>query len=392
MMFLSSALSSEIDVLLAISLMVMLLGLLLKKLNQPYIIAYIATGIILGPFGLKLITDYQEIEKFGEIGLVILMFFIGMEISLPDFIKKWKIALVGTGSQILFSLLLAYLLSLLLGWPINRWVLIGFIISISSSAVVIKLIESSKNPEANIHQDVISILLTQDILIVPMLITLNVLSGEKVDIQEIAMQIFGGICIILLMVYVFKKREIKLPFEDIIKDDHELQVFASFIACFGIALFTSTAHLSPSLGALISGIVINATQSGKWLHDTLHPFRVLFVTLFFISIGLLIDINFLTEHILTVSLLVIGVYLSNHMINMIALRFLGNSIRESFYGASLLAQIGEFSFVLALYGYQQSVISQYSYQLTILVIAITILISPLWIVVGQKVLHKEAKA
>jgi CPA2 family monovalent cation:H+ antiporter-2 len=372
-------------------MMVMLLGLILKKLNQPYIIAYIVTGIVLGPFGLKLITDYQEIEKLGEIGLVILMFFIGMEISLPNFVKKWKIALIGTGSQILFSLLLAYLLSLLLNWPLNRWVLIGFIISISSSAVVIKLIESSKNPEANIHQDVISILLTQDILIVPMLIILNLLSGEKIDLHEVVIQVIGGIIIILLMAYVLKKREIKLPFEDVLKNDHELQVFASFIACFGIALFTSTAHLSPSLGALVSGMVINATQSGKWLHNSLHPFRVLFVTLFFISIGLLINIDFLVEHLFTVSLLVIGVYLSNHVINMIALRFLGNNMKESFYGASLLAQIGEFSFVLALYGYQQAVISQYSYQLTILVIAITILISPLWIAVGQKVVGGHVK-
>lgn len=385
-MVILSALASEINLLLIISLVVIFLGLILRRFNQPYIIAYILSGVILGPHGLSIVTDINVAQNLGDVGLIILMFFIGMEISLPDFLRRWKVAFFGTGMQVIFSLIIMYLLGSFLGWSINRVVLLGFIISISSSAVVIKLIQDQADQNSKTSQNVISILLTQDILIVPMIILLTLLGGDQLDINQVILQVIGGTLIIITMVVLIKKQKIKLPFEKILKEDHELQIFAALIACFGIALITSLFELSASLGALVSGILINASDSNKWLHDSLHSFRVVLISIFFISVGMLIDLTFLSEHLFTISILVLIVYLSNHGINAVSLKLLGNTWRESLIGGSFLAQIGEFSFVLATLGLEQNIITIYGYQITIIIIAITIFISPFWVLITQKIL------
>lgn len=386
-MVILSALASEVNLLLIISLLIVVLGLILRRFNQPYIIAYILSGIILGPHVLGIVTDIEVAQHLGDIGLIILMFFIGMEISLPDFLKRWKVAFFGTGMQVIFSILIMLILGSFLDWSFNRMILLGFIISISSSAVVIKLIQDQADPSSKTSQNVISILLTQDILIVPMIIVLSLLGGDSLDIKQVALQITGGVLIILTMIYLIRKQKIKLPFEEVLSKDHELQIFAGLIACFGIALITSLFELSASLGALVSGILINSSDSNKWLHDSLHSFRVILISIFFISVGMLIDLTFLKDHLLTVSLLVLIVYLSNHGINAISLKLLGNTWRESVIGGSFLAQIGEFSFVLATIGLQQGIITNFGYQITIIIIAITIFISPFWVLLTQKVIH-----
>lgn len=258
-----SALSYELNLLLAISLAIVIIGLILRKFGQPYIIAYILSGVVLGPYGIGLVQDISSAQRLGDIGLIVLMFFIGMEISLPDFVKRWRIALFGTGMQVIFSLILMFGIGYGLGWPLNRMILLGFIISISSSAVVIKLIETLKNPDAPVNQDVISILLTQDVLIVPMIIVITLLSGDAIDAHEVVLQLIGGGLIIGALVFLFRKKHIKLPFESVLKKDHELQIFGALLACFGLALITSLFELSASLGALVSGMFIHASNSTK---------------------------------------------------------------------------------------------------------------------------------
>ncbi|MEQ9424795.1 MAG: cation:proton antiporter [Cyclobacteriaceae bacterium] len=384
-MILANAISTELNILLAISGLVLAIGLFLKKINQPYILAYIVSGVVLGPHGIGIIEDYSVAEALGEFGLIILMFFIGMEISLPDFLKKWRIALAGTGFQIIFSTGLIWILGAFLGWDLKRVILLGFIISLSSTAVVIKFLETEKRGQ--ISQNVLSILLMQDVLIAPMIITISMLGGDSISFGEIAMQLIGGVLITSLIVYVLYKKKITLPFHDQIADDHELQVFGSMIVCFGVALVTSLFGLSAGLGAFVAGMVVHASDSTEWLHSSLHSFRVLLVSVFFISVGMLIDLDFIYHNWLEISLIVLGVYVSNHGINAIALRVLGNRWSHSLVGGSYLAQVGEFSFVLASLGYHSGILAQYTYQLTIIVIAITIFISPIWVTITKKVVH-----
>ena len=377
-MILASALGHELNLILGICGLIVLFGLLLKRFNQPYIIAYIITGVILGPSGFGMVSDVHVAELVGEFGLVILMFFIGMEISLRDFINKWRIALFGTGLQVVFSILIILLIGSIYGWEFKRVLLIGFIISLSSSAVVIKLVQDGGLSQSKIGQHVISILLTQDVLIVPMIVIMSFF-GEGINIQQIGLQILGGVLTAGFLIFLLKKKTIHLPFDKYLRHDHELQVFASMIVCFGLAFITSSFELSAGLGAFVAGLFVHASPSTRWLHDSLHSFRVVLISVFFLSIGFLIDMDFLVRNWIIVSILVLAAYVSNHGINAFALKMLGNRWRESLFGGSLLAQVGEFSFVLASLGYHANIITNFSYQLTIIVISITIFISPFWV-------------
>lgn len=373
---------------LIIALVILVFSFIMKRIHQPYIIAYMLSGIFLGPFGMGLFTDLQAVQDVGDIGLIILMFFIGMEISLPRFVRKWRTSIFATGLQIIMSLFFCELLSLIFGWDWKQVLFLGFIIAFSSSAVVIKLLEDKKKVNTNIGQNVIIVLLTQDILFVPILVFLGSLTGEEVTRKEIFLQITGGVILLIILLYVLWKEEIKLPFSKQLENDHELQVFAGLLLCFGMAFQTDFFNLSPALGAFIGGIIVHAGKSTKWLHTSLHSFRVVLVSIFFISIGILIDLNYLMQNWVIVTALVILVFLTNHGINTLSLKALGNSWTQSLYGGGLLAQIGELSFIVASVGRVNGVLGPDEYSLTILIISVTIFLSPFWISLTKRILKR----
>ena len=158
------------------------------------------------------------------------------------------------------------------------------------------------------------------------------------------------------------------------------------LICLGLSLLTGLAHLSTALGAFAAGILVTAAKETQWVHHALEPFRVIFVALFFVSVGLLVDIEFITGHIVQVVVLVTIVLVTNTLLNGGILRLLGYRWRESLYAGAMLAQIGEFSFVLAAVGLANNIINQVAYQYTIAVIALSLLISPFWILGARQLL------
>ncbi len=372
-----------------LSLIIILLGFVLRILKQPSVITYILVGIIVGPFGLGVISDESLISNLGSLGLVLLLFFIGMEIDLPGLIGSWRISVIGTLIQVVSSILVTWLLGRYFDWSISQIILLGFVISLSSTAVIVKLLQERGELHTRVGQYVLGILIAQDVLIVPMLIILGHLGGDKPEMVDIIKQITGGVLIVGLVLYILKKKEIKLPFQRQIIRDHEMQVFVAFTLCFGFAILSTVFGLSPALGAFVAGIVLSATRSTKWVHDSLVAFKILFVALFFVSIGMLIDLRFIKENILTISTLVLFVFLINNTINVAAIRMFCDNWKTSIYAGALLSQIGEFSFILGSTGYYAGIIGEYAYQLTISTIAITLLLSPFWISLFRKILNMK---
>ena len=369
-----------------IGIILIVLGTVLRHFKQPFVIAYILAGVLLGKHGFEIITDEKLIEGLGEFGLILILFFIGMEINIPDFLKKWKIAVFGTISQILGSVLLVATIGYFLNWPLNRILVIGFVISLSSSAVIIKLLQDNNETKTEVGENIISILLMQDILIVPMLIITNYLGGNTPSSTDIILQCIGGLLLVLCMVWLLKKKDITIPFSKAYEHDHELQVFFACILCFGCAVVTAVLGLSAALGAFVAGMIVHAANSTVSFHHNLNSFRVIFVALFFISIGMLIDIQFIIQNWKVISLILFSVYLSNHFINAVVLHYFGRNWKRSLYGGALLAQIGELGFVLVSSAYYTKIISDFAYQLTIVTIALTILVSPFWISLSRRLL------
>ena len=360
-------------------LAVLFLGLVLRSIRQPYVIGYLIAGIVLGPHGAALITDKDILGHLGAIGVVLLLFFIGMEVTPKMLVDRWKVAVLGTLLQIFISVGCVWPLGLFLEWPISRIVLIGFVISLSSTAVVLKLLQDWKEFDSKVGQNVLAILLAQDLAVIPMLIILSMLGGTNGETSNIWLQLFGAGAMAVLIAYIAVKETIHLPLGKLLGNDHELQVFAALCICLGLSLLTGLAQLSTALGAFVGGMVIGAAKETQWVHHSLESFRIVFVALFFVSIGMLVDLNFIQSHWLQVSALVILVIITNTFINGAVLRMLGDNWRDSLYAGTLLSQIGEFSFVLAAVGIQSNIITNYGYQMTIAVISISLLISPPWI-------------
>lgn len=362
-----------------IVLAILLLSILITKLRQPLVVAYLIVGIILGPHVLGIVDDYALLSQLGSIGVVLLLFFAGMELSPQRLLANWRIAVIGTFLQIIVSIAVIAILDIFIDWPLERVILFGFVISLSSTSVVLNLLESWREIGTRVGQNVVGILLVQDLAVIPMLIILGVASGETPALETVALQMIGGIGIVTLTIWLTVAKQFNLPFLKWLNDNHDMQVFAALTLCFGMALLTGIFQLSEALGAFIAGMLVSSAEETHWIRQRLLSLRTVFIALFFVSIGMLIDLHFVLQYWWQFLSLVLAIFIINTVINSGILRALGETWHVSLYGGSLLSQIGEFSFVIALVGYQIGIIEQGSYQMIITMIALSLLLSPLWI-------------
>jgi len=377
--------------LVGVILAVLLIGLAFQLFRQPQLVAYIIAGVVIGPAGLGIVHDLAIIEHLGALGVTLLLFFIGMEISPHQLARGWRIAIFGTLAQILISVATTWSIGTLLDWSMSRIVLLGFVISLSSTAVVLKLLKDRNELDSPAGQNVMLILLAQDLAVVPMLIAVSMMSGQAPDKALIAKQVIGGIAITAFAVWAVSRKDFRLPFSRLVKRDHEIQLFAALLACFGMAFISSMLGLSAALGAFVGGLLVSAARETHWVQRALDPLKVVFVALLFVSMGMLMDLQFIQQNIWLLLALLLGVLLTNTFINAVILRLFGNSWPVSLYSGALLSQIGEFSFVLATVGLQAGVITRFGYQATIALIALTLLASPVWIQLSKHAIMRTFK-
>jgi CPA2 family monovalent cation:H+ antiporter-2 len=393
MFHLSSAFGRTINLICGIGMLVVITGFLLKKINQPNLVSYILIGVLIGSHGLDFIEQEETMRFIGELGIVLLFFFIGMEIDLSSFVRDWKIAVFGTLAQIILSIALVSFLGFFIGWNNARCIVLGCVIALSSSAVIFKLLEDKNLMKSRIGQNVTSILLAQDMAIVPILIITSLIGGEHATVGSIILKIIGGCLIFAIITLVYIKKEIHwLPFKKSFAKDHELQVFLALFFCFAGALVASLFGLSEALGAFVGGLIMHAGKATKWIFDAIHSFRILFVAIFFISVGAQIDLLFLRDNAMEIGILLISVFVVNHMINATILRISGNPWSLSLVGGALLSQIGELSFLICVAAFNYGILTQYSYDFTISLISLTICISPLWIIITEKIVGARSSS
>jgi CPA2 family monovalent cation:H+ antiporter-2 len=337
------------------------MGLVLKTVRIPYVVSYLFVGIILGPYGLGFVQDTVLLRQFEMVGLVFLMFFVGMEISLEDLLNNWKIPLLGTIIQIAVTVGVIFLLGTFLDWKLIRVLLIGFVISISSTAVVIKLLNEWNQSNTHVGRNVIGVLLVQDIALIPMIIVMDLMQGKSMPLKDLALQMIGGILLLILIIYLLRRKKIHLPFMNYFRGHKELQIFGALAICFGMVMATEFFRLSPYLGAFIAGIYVRSARETEWIHITLEPFYIFFVAIFFVSVGMMLDMNFVFNNWGIILLLVGLVFILNTTVNTGMMRLLGESWSESLLGGAMLAQVGEFSFVILSVGQQSNIVSDFTY-------------------------------
>ncbi|PIP81148.1 MAG: sodium:proton exchanger [Gammaproteobacteria bacterium CG22_combo_CG10-13_8_21_14_all_40_8] len=384
-------LSPILPLLVGVLFVILFIGLLLRSFRQPQLVSYIIAGIVIGPFGLSLLSDAVVIDELGGFGVTLLLFFIGMEVSPQQLIKGWRIAIFGTLFQIMVSVFFTWLMGTILGWPFARSILLGFVISLSSTAVVLKLLQDRGELSSHEGQNVLLILLAQDLAVVPMMIIISLLGSHTPSSGDLMKQLLGGSALLLFSAWLLTRKKLNLPFVKHIKKNHELQVFAALLICFGMAFITGYLQLSAALGAFIGGMIVATAKETVWVHKALEPLHILFVAIFFVSIGLLIDPIFFKNNFKQIVTLVISVLVTNTFINAFILKGLGDKWTSALYSGALLSQIGEFSFVLAAMGLHSQIVTQHAYQMTISVISLSLLASPAWIALMQRILRNNVK-
>jgi monovalent cation:H+ antiporter-2, CPA2 family len=373
--------------LFAVAFGVAAIGFILHKLRQPQVVSYILAGIVLGPSILNVIETEQTVRALGEIGIVFLMFFVGLEISLPNLMSNWRVAIVGTLMQVIAGLSIAFLLGVRYGWSPEMSMLIGFIVSISSTAVVIKVLTEWKEMHTSAGQNAVGILVVQDLAVIPMLVMITLLGTGGGNYLVSVAEIAGGFIMISVLYAVLRDRSLTLPLMKSLESDPELYMFFALVVCFGLSLLSSALGLSAAFGAFIAGLLVAEFKLGPSTRKTLEPFYIAFLAIFFISVGMLIDLSFVIENIEVILAIVIASLVLKTAVNAFILHRLGRDHGECIYAGAVLSQMGEFGFVLASAGLAAGIITGGASDMIIAVIAVSLVLSPLWIITVRKAMH-----
>ena len=358
------------------------LAYLSVRIGLPIVVAYIVSGIMLGPTMLGVISDPETVTRIGEIGVVMLLFFVGMEVSIPNLMKRWRIAVIGTLVQITVSVSACVALVWAFDMPTNLGILFGFVISLSSTAVVLKELQDSGEMDAPFGQNAVGVLLVQDIAIVPMMIVLSLMGDAEIQVSDLLKQIVGGIIILAIVFYLMKTKILRIP--DALKGSLEKRVLLGLLLCLGAATLTSWLGLSPGLGAFLAGMILASSDQSDWVHEHLESVYVIFVMVFFLSVGMMVNIDYLLSHLPLVFGATMAVFLFNSGVNVFVMRALGESWRMALITGGLLSQIGEFSFLLAAVGTFAGILTPELHELTVIVIAMTLLFSPVWTMMTRR--------
>ena len=362
--------------LLIASALLLVMGSILRYFGQPHVVAYLLVGMACGPHGLDLIGNAELFSRLGDIGVMLLLFFVGQKIHPRKLIARWRRTILLTLAQISLSLALVGVVGALLEWPLPRVVLLGFVISLSSTAVVLSYLEDRGETDSRIGRDVIGVLLAQDLALIGMLITISLLGDGELQAADLQRQVLGLVLIGLFLAWITRAERIRLPLGARLHQDHEMQVFAALVLFLSFAALAGWLQLSAPMGAFLAGMLVGAARETRWVGERLDSFRTLFVALFFVSIGTLVDLGFVAENrALVIGLLLLVLFL-NWAVNAATFRALGEPWRHSVIAGAMLAQIGEFSFVLVAAGLATGAIGEFTYKLTVLIIALSLLLSP----------------
>lgn len=352
--------------------------LLSHRFRAPTVVGFLLTGLLIGPSGLRLVGDPHEVELFAEIGVVFLLFAIGLEFSLERLREIRRFFFVGGAAQSAAAIVGFALVGRAfgLGWP--QAVFLGFLACLSSTAIVLKLLADRRELETPQGKVAIGILLFQDFLIVPLILVTPVLAGRaEASAPEVVGRFALGLAIVAVVFVVARYLMPHLLWLIVRTRLREILVLGALLACLGMALFTESLGFSLALGAFLAGIVISESEYSHQIVAEIVPFRDVFNSVFFISIGMLLDLGWAVSHLPQVLAFALAILLGKALTTGAAVMLLGFPSRIIGLVALALAQVGEFSFVLLGLGRALQLVDEASYQAVLAASVLTMAATPL---------------
>ncbi|HET9235225.1 MAG TPA: cation:proton antiporter [Candidatus Eisenbacteria bacterium] len=373
----------QVLIILAVSTIVLVVS---HRLRIPAVIALLLTGAVLGPHGAGLVGAAGDVEQLAEIGVVLLLFTIGLEVSLDDLWRLRRSALLGGGLQLGLTVFGSMIALQLLGVPTAQAALIACIVGLSSTAVVLKVLKDRGDIETPYGRSVTGVLLFQDLAVVPMLLVLPALAGDELEISVSSRLLTS---LLLLAVVIACRWFIPWALRQVVRAlDREVFTLSIVVIGLAVAWLAHLAHLEPALGAFLAGVIIAESEYSHDAMGVVLPFRDVFATVFFVSIGMLFDAAFVVAQLPLVLLLSAVVIAGKGALAALGLRLAGLPLTTALPAGIALAQIGEFSFVLLQSGAKTGLLGPDLHQLLVAVAAITLGLTPLFVSISAPVTRR----
>jgi CPA2 family monovalent cation:H+ antiporter-2 len=381
-----------VDLVLAVAL-AFLGGIVAQRLGQPVILGYLLAGVLIGPFTPGPVADVHQVQVLAEIGVAFLMFALGAEFSMPELRRLGRVATVGGAVQIVGTMLLGPALAPLLGLSFVQGVFLGALIALSSTVVALKVLMARGELQAVHGRVALGLLIAQDIAVVPMVVVLPALGaggdGLLADLGLAAVKTVG----VLLGAFVLGARVVPWVLaRAAVTRSRELFLLGVVAFALGTALVTQFAGLSLAFGAFLAGLVVAESELRTQVIAEVLPLRDLFASLFFVSVGMLINPVALLADLGTLALLTAVVVVGKIVVVTVAVLLLGMSGRVALMAGLALAQVGEFSFVLARLGVDRGAIPQRLFDLTLATAVATIVLTPALLRAGPALLRTLQRA
>ncbi len=365
---------------------------LFQKLRLPSIAGFLVAGTLVGPYGLNLISDHEQIEVLAEIGVILLLFTIGIEFSLAQLKASRRVLLLSGPLQVLGVLLCVAAGGIVIGLSIQETIFWGFLLSLSSTAIVLKALGERGEMDTHHGRSTVGILLFQDLAVVPMILITPLLGSEQTGGVSSIIFILAKSAMVVSIIIVAARVITPRFLEHIVRTrSRELFLLTIIVLGLGTAWLTSLTGLSLALGAFLAGLLISESPYSHQALAEVLPFRDSFNSLFFVSIGMLIDLRVLATHPVLILSLITAVLLGKFLTGAGAALAAGAPLRSGILTGVALAQVGEFAFILAQEGQQAHLLEAQTYNIFLSVCVLSMIITPFLIQWSPK-LAKRAEA
>jgi len=365
---------TDIEIIFGFSVLILLL---FHRIKLSPVLGFLVTGIIAGPHVLGIINEVEQVEILAEIGIILLLFTIGVEMSIRELWDIKRFVLIGGGLQVVITTALVYYISLYMGHSSSTALFLGFLVSLSSTAIVLKLLQEKGEMYTPHGKISLGVLIFQDIVIVPMILLTPILAGVPSESGDNATTfLLKGLGIILFVIISARWIMPELLFRIVKTRNRELFLLTILFTVFGTAWLTARAGLSLALGAFLAGLIISESEYSHQAIGNMMPFKDVFISFFFVSIGMLLDVSFFLDNIVFLLALAVVVVLVKFMAAGFVTFMLGYPLRITIITGLTLSQVGEFSFILSSFGREYGLLDSSLYQTFLAVSIATMAATP----------------
>ncbi|MGE5390356.1 MAG: cation:proton antiporter [Deltaproteobacteria bacterium] len=371
----SIPLLNDIIIIFALSIAVIFVC---QKLTIPSVVGFLITGVLAGPYGLGLINDVEAVKVMAEFGIILLLFTIGIEFSLSQLVQIRRSVLLGGSLQVALTIAAAAFVMIRTGMPYRPAVFVGCLLALSSTAIVLKVMQDRSEIDSPHGRNVLGILIFQDLIIIPMMLLTPLLADSSTgNLSGSPLAMLGKVILVLGLVYISARWAAPFLLQQIARQkSRELFLLSTVTMGLAVTWLTSSIGLSISLGAFLAGLIISESEYSHQALGNILPFRDVFTSIFFVSVGMLFNIQTFAHHPLEFAGAALAVLAGKALIAALVVLALGFPLRTAILSGLALGQVGEFAFILSSYGLDYGLLSSSFYQFFIIVSVLTMILTP----------------